>query len=155
MARGAFEGLAEDVELAPDMRSNLVGSRRLGARTVFITPEIGSRTCFVVARSALDTCFGCLAAGGATGVGAGACEAFRCTLGAGGARAACFARRCSLRAAFRALTEKRRGFFAYLDLSGPSSIPSSSRSAAGSRVVLRARSRPPPIVAAKKNGWRR
>lgn len=90
--------------------------------------------------------------GAGADVGAGARVAFRSALGADGERAACFARRCSFRAALRALTENWRGFFECRDRSAISSIPSSSRSAAGSRVVLRARSRPPPIVAAKKCG---
>ena len=67
------------------------------------------------------------------------------TTGAGrrlGALDACFACLCSLRASLRALTLKRRAFLAGRPFCAASSMPSSSRSAAGSRVVERALSTP-------------
>ena len=70
------------------------------------------------------------------------------TTGAGrrlGALDACFACLCSLRASFRALTLKRRAFLAGRPCCAASSMPSSSRSAAGSRVVERALSTPRTI----------
>lgn len=70
------------------------------------------------------------------------------TTGAGrrlGALDACFACLCSLRASLRALTLKRRAFLAGRPFCVASSMPSSSRSAAGSRVVERALSTPRTI----------
>ena len=70
------------------------------------------------------------------------------TTGAGrrlGALDACFACLCSLRASLRALTLKRRAFLAGRPFCAASSMPSSSRSAAGSRVVERALSTPRTI----------
>ena len=62
-----------------------------------------------------------------------------------GALDACFACLCSLRASLRALTLKRRAFLAGRPFCAASSMPSSSRSAAGSRVVERALSTPRTI----------
>ena len=70
------------------------------------------------------------------------------TTGAGrrlGALDACFACLCSLRASLRALTLKRRAFLAGRPFCAASSMPSTSRSAAGSRVVERALSTPRTI----------
>ena len=70
------------------------------------------------------------------------------TTGAGrrlGALDACFACLCSLRASLRALTLKRRAFLAGRPFCAASSMPSSSWSAAGSRVVERALSTPRTI----------
>ena len=78
------------------------------------------------------------------------------TTGAGrrlGALDACFACLCSLRASLRALTLKRRAFLAGRPFCVASSMPSSSRSAAGSRVVERALSTPRTIQEGREKMW--
>ena len=126
--RSSFVGLDDDD--GADLIWPVMGSmtRRVGAPWGVDTFDRGFFACFSVADLVGGPLFG------ATGAGRRL-----------GALDACFACLCSLRASLRALTLKRRAFLAGRPFCAASSMPSSSRSAAGSRVVERALSTPRTI----------